>query len=213
MASNRKLSLKEAKRKEQFDAMCDMLVKDGYTKKDLTVSAAAANFWAIILMLPFAAVIFSLYFYFHATGFFGFTNSSMLLFVLLFLVCIVIHEGIHGFTWGMFAKNRFHSIDFGIIWRYLTPYCTCAEPLKKSQYIIGAAMPTLILGFALAAIAICMGLPRLALLSVMMLFAGGGDFLIIVKILLHRTSKKTVLCCDHPYECGLVVFEKSGCRR
>ena len=108
----------------------------------------------------------------------------------------------------MFAKKHFHSIEFGVIWQALTPYCTCSEPLSKWQYIIGAAMPTLILGFALSAAAVCFGNPELTALSVMMIFSGGGDGLIILKLMLHRTKGKTVVYYDHPYECGVVAFER-----
>ena len=40
------------------------------------------------------------------------------------------------------------------------------------------------------------------------LVLGGGDFLIILKILLYRSGKKETVYYDHPYECGVVVFEK-----
>ena len=39
-------------------------------------------------------------------------------------------------------------------------------------------------------------------------FGGGGDFTIILKILLHRQRGKEAVYYDHPYECGVVVFEK-----
>ena len=42
----------------------------------------------------------------------------------------------------------------------------------------------------------------------MMIFSGGGDGLIILKLLLHRTKGKTVVYYDHPYECGVVAFER-----
>ena len=41
-----------------------------------------------------------------------------------------------------------------------------------------------------------------------MIFGGGGDFAIILKMLLHRQRGKEAVYYDHPYECGVVVFEK-----
>lgn len=41
-----------------------------------------------------------------------------------------------------------------------------------------------------------------------MVLGGGGDFLIVLKMLLHKTKGKNALYYDHPYECGVVVFEK-----
>ena len=69
-------------------------------------------------------------------------------------------------------------------------------------------MPTLILGFATAIAAVITDQLLLLFLAEIMLLSGGGDFLIILKILLYRTDKKESVYCDHPYECGFVVFEK-----
>ncbi len=90
----------------------------------------------------------------------------------------------------------------------LTPYCTCVEPLKKWQYVVGGAMPTLILGFGLAVIAAVIGNFGLLVLSEVMILSGGGDFFIILKMLLARHPNKDVLYYDHPYECGVVAFER-----
>ena len=80
--------------------------------------------------------------------------------------------------------------------------------MKKWQYLLGAAMPTLILGCAVAAAAVMTDRLLLFFVAEIMLLSGGGDFLIILKILLYRTDKKESVYCDHPYECGFVVFEK-----
>ncbi len=69
-------------------------------------------------------------------------------------------------------------------------------------------MPTLVLGGAVAVIGVLTNQFLLLFLAEIMIFSGGGDFLIILKILLYRTDKKEILYCDHPYECGFVVFEK-----
>lgn len=65
------------------------------------------------------------------------------------LMLTVVHELIHGITWGIFAEKHFQSINFGVIWKMLTLYCHCSVPLKKWQYVLGAAMPTLVLGAGL----------------------------------------------------------------
>lgn len=51
--------------------------------------------------------------------------------LLMIIALIVIHELIHGLTWGYFAKNCLKSIDLGMIWTMLTPYCTDAEHLTR----------------------------------------------------------------------------------
>lgn len=133
-------------------------------------------------------------------------NSGIMLIMIIAL--IVLHELIHGLTWGCFAKNYFKSIAFGVIWSMLTPYCTCAEPLKRWQYVLGAIMPTLLLSFGLMAAACMLQSLFWFLLAELMILAGGGDFLIILKMLLHKQRGTKAYYYDHPYECGLVVFEK-----
>ena len=45
-------------------------------------------------------------------------------------------------------------------------------------------------------------------LAEFMTLGGGGDFLIIMKILQYHSDKEDQVYYDHPYECGVVVFEK-----
>jgi len=59
---------------------------------------------------------------------------------------IVVHELIHGLVWGIYAPSRFKSISFGVIWKMLTPYCHCSEPMKVKNYMKGALAPLVVLG-------------------------------------------------------------------
>ena len=49
------------------------------------------------------------------------------------------------------------DIEFGVMWKYLTPYCTCRKSLKRGQYITGNLMPTIVLGFIPAIASIISG--------------------------------------------------------
>ncbi|MEZ3494055.1 MAG: DUF3267 domain-containing protein [Lachnospiraceae bacterium] len=159
-------------------------------------------------MLPFSVLIFWIYYMVNGFDLDGISWGSAAVAFLLFPLLVILHELIHGITWAFFARNYFHSIDFGFIWSTFSPHCTCSEPLGKWQYLLGAAMPTLVLGGAVAVIGVLTNQFLLLFLAEIMIFSGGGDFLIILKILLYRTDKKEILYCDHPYECGFVVFEK-----
>ena len=110
-------------------------------------------------------------------------------------------------TWSFFTKERFHSIEFGVIWSMLTPYCTCKEELKKWQYILGSIMPTFIVGILPTVLAILLHSELLFEIGLLMIFGGGGDMLITLKILFYREKGSRVYM-DHPYKCGVVVFEK-----
>lgn len=209
MAENeRKLTPEEEKRKENFEKLCEEMNHNGYRKTDLTVSVLRANVLAIAIMLPFVIITVLIYRLANPSGSLHLSLGKDIVLIIMLLLLTVLHEGIHGLTWGAFAKEHMKSINFGVIWSMLTPYCTCSEPLTKGQYIIGAAMPTLILGPVLGVIATVSGSFLFLILCAVMIFGGGGDFLIIWKMLSYRTIRKEVLYYDHPYECGVVVFEK-----
>lgn len=206
----RTLTPVEQKRKEDFERICGEMEQKGYLKRDLTVGILQANVMAVIIMLPFVVAAFGVYGIFNTAGSvdFSFSLRGILVFFAALLLLIVLHEVIHGLTWGIFAKGHRKAIAFGFIWRMLTPYCTCSEPLMKWQYVTGAVMPTLVLGFVPAGIAAVMGNFWLLALSAVMILSGGGDFFIVLKMLLHRHPHTEVLYYDHPYECGVVAFEK-----
>ena len=207
----RKLTPAEQKRREQFQTICEEMEQNGYEKQDLTIGVLQANIIALVITLPFVVFFVWLYLIVNPQGSFVMINPSYLwLFVGMLFLLIIAHEGIHGLTWAIFAKKHLHSISFGVIWKYLTPYCTCDEPLRKGQYIIGGAMPTLILGFGMAVIAIFATIPSLWCLSLLMILSGGGDFFIILKIALHKSAGKDVVYYDHPYECGAVAFVRDN---
>ena len=121
----------------------------------------------------------------------------------------MIHECLHGLTWALFAPRHFASISFGVIWKALTPYCTCSAPLRRWQYALGTAMPTLVLGPGLILAAAALHQNGLFLLAEIMILGGGGDFLILLQLLRYRPASPDVLCLDHPCECGFVAFEKA----
>ena len=211
MAKNeRKLTPAEQKRKEQFALICEEMERQGYRKTDLTIGVVKANLLALIVMLPFAvlsgAVVLSRVSFLSMAELMS--PFDFLLFLLAMLLLTAVHEGIHALTCAMFAKDHWKSIRFGVIWKALTPYCTCLRPVNRGQYILGAAMPTLVLGIGLTAAAALTGVFWVFILAIAMIFGGGGDFAIILKMLLHRQRGKEAVYYDHPYECGVVVFEK-----
>ena len=204
----RKLTEKELKRKNDFEKFNSEMQQKGYKMKNIIINTQQAKPLCLLIMLPFMALVF--WIYYNVNGFNLDCLSWGFLVVLLMLVlCLsILHELIHGITWSIFAKNHFHSIDFGFIWSSFSPYCTCSEPLKKWQYLLGTAMPTLVLGGGAAVISVMTNQLLLFVLAEYMILSGGGDFLIILKSMLYRTDKQESVYCDHPYECGFVVFEK-----
>lgn len=204
----RKLTEKEQKRNARFEALHAEMQQKGYERKDRILDIRRASCLGPLSMLPFMALAGWVYYRVNGFDLEGLSLGFAVAAFLLVLALTVLHELIHGITWGIFAKNHLHSIAFGIIWRSLSPYCTCSEPLRKWQYLLGTAMPTLLLGVGLAVAAVISDQLLLLFLAEIMLLSGGGDFLIVLKILYSPTEKKESVYCDHPYECGFVVWEK-----
>lgn len=205
----RKLTDAEEKRKEIFEEKMQCYEKKGYGMKDLTVSVVHANVMAFVLMIPIIVVMGIVYFCVNKVV----PAQPMAMgwafaLCLIFLVFTVIHELIHGITWACFARRHWKAIQFGVIWEMLTPYCTCMDELRRNCYMIGAAMPTIILGVLPMLISIFTASQKLFLFSALMILAGGGDACIILTILRHKEDSEESFYIDHPYECGVVVFEK-----
>ena len=76
------------------------------------------------------------------------------------------------------------------------------------QYITGSVMPTLVLGSGLTTASIFTDNYLLFALAELMILSGGGDFLVVLKILRNKPEGRTAIYLDHPYECGVIMFEK-----
>lgn len=205
---NRKLTKEELARKSEFKNLKSKLEMQGYKSHDLTIGIVYANVMAIVLGVPIIILLGILFINRNHSigGYFG--TISIVKFLAIFIVLAVIHELTHGVFWSIFAKEHWKAVSFGFIMKYLTPYCTCIEPLKKYEYIIGALMPTIILGIIPCIIAIFNGSAMLFSLGAIMILGGGGDLTIIIKLLCYNINKENVIFIDHPYKLGLVAFLK-----
>ena len=183
--------------------------QEKYKKEKMTINVYWANIFAIILLIP-TTLIFGLPYYLIWKNVISVKDFSLhgsfeklLMISLVMIFGIIAHELIHGITWARFAKNGYKSIKFGIMWKMITPYCHCKEPLKVRQYILGAIMPAIILGFIPAILALIAGNIALLIFGVFFIIAAGGDFLVIHAL---RNEKKDTLVEDHPSEAGCYVY-------
>ena len=210
MTKERKLSKAELLRKEAFDAENERRIAEGYERHDLTVSVAKANWLGLVMSMPFVLVLMGLFAMLTPMDYEGWDMAEASFFplvvVAIVLLLTVLHELIHGAVFGWFAPHRYKAIQFGVIWSMLTPYCACIEPLTRRQYSWGAAMPTIIVGFLPAFIAIAMNDWGWFVIALLMVIGGGGDMLIIWKLMTFRVSGKEALFCDHPTLPGLVAY-------
>ena len=206
----RKLSKAELRRKEAFDAENARRLAEGYVRHDLTVSVAKANWLGLLLSMPLVGLLMGLFTLLAPAQDkeWNMAEASFfpLVVVAVVLLLTVLHELVHGAVFGWFAPHRYKAIQFGVIWSMLTPYCACTEPLTRGQYLLGAAMPTIVVGLLPAAIAIAMNDLGWFVIALLMVIGGGGDMLIILKLITFRQQGKETLFCDHPTLPGLVAY-------
>lgn len=187
---------------------------DNYQKEQLTIDLTKANLFSLVILIP-VILVFGLPYYliwhnemdiatlkdfFHKNGIGNVFYASLLM-----VLGIVIHELIHGITWSLFAKNGFKSMKFGVLWKMLTPYCHCKEPLKVKHYILGTIAPAVILGFIPAIVAIFLGHLGLLIFGMFFTFVATGDFMIIN---LLKKEKGDDFVQDHPSEAGCFIYRK-----
>ncbi len=191
---------------------------ENYQKVKLTVNLVWANVFGILIIIPIA-LIFGLPYYFIWGSFVtkqslkdiisnispGHFGLAVLLFFLILILGIILHELIHGLTWARYTSKGLKSMKFGVLWTMLTPYCHCKEPLIVKQYIIGAIAPAIVLGLIPAIISIIIGNLGLLIFGMFFTMAAGGDFLIIN---LLRKEKMDNFVQDHPSEAGCFIYRK-----
>ena len=207
--TSRELTEAEKKRLARFEALSARMEEEGYRRVELTVSIVKANIFAVVLLIPLLAAGFVPYLLLNrgeSGGVWG--PLTMLLYLAALAGAIVVHEGIHGASWAIFAERHFGDIEFGFMKQYLTPYCTCGVPLSKGQYIFGALTPFFLLGVLPMAAGILSGSMFWLTLGIIMADSAAGDLMIVWNILRYRSDASRIVYIDHPTQAGGVLFEK-----
>ena len=200
------LSKAEQRRLANFEAISEEMKRQGYTQRDLTINMSKANLFAVSLFVLLLIVGAGLYYLVHRSV--DFTGYSLVVFLVAVAVLSVAHELIHGLSWSRFTPHRFKDIEFGIQKTTITPYCTCLVPLKKQHYLIGAAMPLVVLGIIPMIVGIAIGNSNVVFMGTVMAASAAGDILIMKSLIGYKSSAGEIVYMDHPTEAGSVVFEK-----
>ena len=205
---DRKLTPAEEKRMKRFSEISEKLEAEGYRKTELTISITVASLITILAGIPL--LILSIMLFHRINGIWGFSlgTGNTASFLILMLVLTVVHELLHGAAWSLFCENGWKDIEFGFIVKSLTPYCTCASPLPKWSYIMGAMTPLFVLGVVPYMIGLFSGNLYVLFMAVVMILGAGGDIMLVIRLLRFRSESSEVLVYDHPTEAGSVVFEK-----
>lgn len=176
-----------------------------------TISIDRASYISLLLVVPIGMLLILPFIAFHGldvVSFKSLTADRPLFGVLKFAASVTlgifVHELLHGIGWVFFTKKKWRSISFGIKWEYVTPYCHCKEPLNRFAFLIGAALPLLILGILPVVISYFSGNFVLWFFGFFFTVAAGGD---IIAIWMLRVVKKGQLVQDHPEELGFIIID------
>lgn len=116
------------------------------------------------------------------------------------------HELIHGLCFMLFAKEAFKSVKIGFMWKHLTPYAHCKEPLNKIHYKISLLMPGIVLGAFPIFIGLFFNSFSFLVYGLFLTLAAGGDIIIFILTFNIPVNKRLL---DHPSECGFFIVDKS----
>jgi len=179
--------------------------------RKVAINIVSANVFSIVLLIV-SGVVLIVPFYLiwgeadlgSGSSMFGFAGLWLLI---AFLVGVVVHELLHGITWACYAKGGWKSISFGVMWKLLTPYCHCNEPMSVKAYLAGALMPLLVLGIIPAVVSLIIGSIPLLAWGILFIAAASGDIW-MSWLLTKEDPESTIL--DHPTEAGFYVFDKEA---
>lgn len=146
MAKEKKISAAKQKILENYEQKKQQYLDEGYQEHVEVISVVKANVMAFVTAGPFVVIGLFLWIWFQRGNIIFMNLTGSIIFLIMILVSMFIHEVLHGIGWFPWTKNGWQSIYLGIMWEYVTPYCHCKEPLKPRQYLIGGLMPFLVLG-------------------------------------------------------------------
>lgn len=176
-------------------------------ERKVAINLSTANAFAIILLFISGILAFIPFYLINGlppvNDAFGVFCSVT--FFALFFIGIIVHEGIHGLTWGLLNKGGFKSISFGIIWKMLTPYCHCSEPMSRTSYFLGAIMPCIVLGILPTIVSWFTGSWLTFVLGVIFIASAAGD---IWMVWLLMKEPKEALFLNDDKEAAFWVIEK-----
>jgi hypothetical protein len=124
----------------------------------------------------------------------------------MFIVGIIFHELIHALTWKIASGHSWNTMKFGVIWKQLTPFAHCTQPMEARAYRIGAAMPGIVLGLLPLILSLFAANSIVFWFGVIFTTAASGDLGVIYRL---RSVAGDSLVQDHPSQPGCFVQSQS----
>lgn len=209
MTKEKELTAEQEKMITNYEIQKEKLLADGYKERQETISVLKANIMAFVTAGPFAVLQVIIWVQVEKRDGIIVDIKTSWVFLGVLLVTIFVHELLHGAGWVMWTERKWQSIQLGMMWKYLTPYCHCKEPLKPKHYLVGGLMPFWVLGGGLFTASLLAGNQLVFLLSVVNVLSAGGDTTIACMLFKYLKAQDNCYILDHPTECGFAAFVKN----
>ena len=119
------------------------------------------------------------------------------------VLLVVVHEALHAFAAMQWGDVPFSSIQFGLKWKWLVPYCHCASPLRIGVYRIFVLLP-LMVTTPVAGLVLWFAPSFWSLLLFSIAFSAcAGDVLMYFKV---QDFRSDLWVEDHPSEPGCYIW-------
>jgi hypothetical protein len=179
----------------------------GLERQDRSILLLHANLIVLFLSLPLAAALYLLFLLLRSPGARSpeLDANGVLLFGLLFVAGIIVHEVLHAAGWIVFGKLPISRVGFGFKLSTLTPYAHLREAVRARTYRIGILLPLLVLGVPPYVLGIFLDRQLIMIYGLFFVLAAGGDLLVLW---LLRGISADAWVEDHPTKAGCWVYTR-----
>ncbi|MGC6767135.1 DUF3267 domain-containing protein [Enterococcus sp. LJL128] len=188
---------------QHFYQLCKEMTAQGYRIKERVFTGLEVNVLGLLLPAPLIIGLFFLYRSLNTQPLKETADINYLLLLLILVSSIVVHEYIHGFGWGLFCQNKWHSIK--ITFGFPNPLCHCKESLSWKNYVFGALLPIIVLGGGCTLLLLLFPGNYTFLAAALNVLLAGGDLMIVLYSLKSRHTQ----IYDHPTKPGFILFERN----
>ena len=130
-------------------------------------------------------------------------NLDRWMFLGSLVLLVVVHEALHAFAAMQWGDVPFSSIQFGLKWKWLVPYCHCASPLRMGVYRIFVLLP-LAVTTPVAGLVLWLAPSFWSLLLFSIAFSAcAGDVQMYFKV---QDFRSDLWVQDHPSEPGCYIW-------
>lgn len=202
-----------SQRKEHAEKVRAELEAQGYTTHIYMVSDKSRRLIdyislaisVLFLILYILNRIFPTFRIFHISWDFPYAFEDFVIdYIIVFLFMLfgtAIGEGLYGFTWGLFCKRRWKSIDVGDKKHANTPFLYSLEPLSGKDFLLGLLMPCMVTELGIWVVAIYRSSLLLMLYGTCNIFRYLYDLLLAFQLRKHTRA----LVLHHPTDIGFLV--------